>query len=268
MLRFDHAVIAVRDLDAADATLTDFGFIVERGGRHIGFGTENAIVRFGLDYLELMTVCDEAEAQAASARSRALAEFLRRFPSGLVGYALATSEPLAIGERLAGAGQACEGPTPMRRRRPDGVELEWELLIPGGVAWRRPWPFFINWAQPDPWRLAVEQPRCHANGACCVSGVSVAVEDLARTKLLYDAMLGEAVETGTRLVYRIADFEICVADTSAARIDPQRGPGPFELRLRVGDINQTRDVLGARASSTSVGITVEPLPAVRLVLHA
>ncbi len=56
--RFDHAVIAVQDLDAAMAAYRDLGFAVTPGGKHTGRGTHNAIIRFGLDYLELLAVYD------------------------------------------------------------------------------------------------------------------------------------------------------------------------------------------------------------------
>ena len=267
-LRFDRAVLAFRELEAASERLASLGFEVRPGGRHVGFGTENAIVRFGLDYLELMTVRDEAEAAAASARSRALVEFLRRYPSGFAGYALASDDLDEIRARLAGVGQACEGPTPMRRLRPDGAELAWELLIPGGVAWRRPWPFFIQWALPDSRRLAIEQPGSHRNGTRAVAGISVAVEDLARARVLYEAMLGPAAETVQRLVFRVEGFEIVVTGVRDARVDPERGPGPFELRLRVDDIERTRQALGAAGRSTATGIQLEALPSVLLSFHA
>src|SRR3989442_10410930 len=52
--RFDHAVIAVRDLDQALRLYRDvLGLDARPAGRHTGLGTHNGIVRFGLDYLEL-----------------------------------------------------------------------------------------------------------------------------------------------------------------------------------------------------------------------
>ena len=52
--RFDHLVIAVRDLDAAIARYQHLGFEVTPGGKHTGRGTYNALIRFGLDYIELI----------------------------------------------------------------------------------------------------------------------------------------------------------------------------------------------------------------------
>ncbi len=56
--RLDHVVLAVADLEAAVERFRTLGFSVMRGGEHPGFGTENAIIRFGLDYLELLHVRD------------------------------------------------------------------------------------------------------------------------------------------------------------------------------------------------------------------
>ena len=66
--RFDHAVIGVRDLSSAIRQYQTLGFDVHPGGQHVGLGTHNAIVRFGLDYLELISVYDEAAAAASGAR--------------------------------------------------------------------------------------------------------------------------------------------------------------------------------------------------------
>ncbi len=54
--RFDHAVIAVRNLDAAISAYRALGFEVSPGGHHTGLGTYNAIIRFGLDYIELLAL--------------------------------------------------------------------------------------------------------------------------------------------------------------------------------------------------------------------
>ncbi|HKY50693.1 MAG TPA: VOC family protein [Candidatus Limnocylindria bacterium] len=235
-MRFDHAVIAVRDLERASALMRDAGFVVSPGGSHVGMGTENAIVRFGVDYLELISVSDEDAAVRASARSRELAAFVKRHEAGLVGYALAPASLATVAERLRSAGRDIEGPTAMRRMRPDGVLLEWELLIPDGVAWRRPWPFFIAWSRSDAERLRIERPDRHPNGATAVSGVAVAVDDLASARRLYDAALGGAiVASESALTYLVRDVAIDVVGPDDPRFPGlERGPGPFSLQLRAG----------------------------------
>jgi len=118
--RLDHVVIAVRDLDDAIARYRSLGFDARPGGRHTGRGTHNAIVRFGLDYLELISVYDEAEASAAG-RSELLDFLATR--EGPVAYALATDDIAAEAERIRAAGLAVIGPFAMERQRPDGSKL-------------------------------------------------------------------------------------------------------------------------------------------------
>src|SRR5215472_5471858 len=118
--RFDHVVIAVRDLDEAIFRYQALGFDVRPGGRHVGLGTHNAIVRFGLDYLELISIYDQAEAAAGRAGGiGTLVDFFSKREGGLVGYALATSTMEQEAEYLRQSEFASE-PFAMQRMRPDG----------------------------------------------------------------------------------------------------------------------------------------------------
>ncbi len=194
-LRFDHAVIGVRQLAEAGRFYADrLGFEVYPGGRHTGLGTENAIVRFGLDYLELLSVHDEAQALAAGLSRASLVEYLRRHACGPLGFALATDDLDGMAARLRAEGLDALGPYPMKRMRPDGVLLEWRLLVPGGTGWRRPWPFFIQWGMPDDERLGHESPGTHVNGAKGVRGVVVAVQNLVDAQDLYTRQLGMTLD--------------------------------------------------------------------------
>src|SRR3954463_7621615 len=85
--RFDHVVIGVRDLEAALANYRRLGFDAQPGGKHENGGTHNALIRFGLDYLELLAVYDE---DAARATGRTLFAEQDKREAALVSYALAT----------------------------------------------------------------------------------------------------------------------------------------------------------------------------------
>src|SRR5919199_137931 len=62
--RFDHIVVAVKDLNKAIATYRNgLGFTVVPGGEHPA-GTHNALVHFGLSYVELLAVQDPSNSQA------------------------------------------------------------------------------------------------------------------------------------------------------------------------------------------------------------
>jgi hypothetical protein len=67
--RFDHLVIGVRDLHMASDAFRRLGFDVRPGGNHTRLGTHNALIRFGLDYLELLAIHDAAEAARLEVRA-------------------------------------------------------------------------------------------------------------------------------------------------------------------------------------------------------
>lgn len=148
MLRIDHVVCAVPDLDAAaDRFRRDHGLDSAPGGRHAGWGTANRIVPLGHDYIELIAVEDEAVA-AGTRFGRAVLERAQG-GGGWLAICVSTDDLDAVAGRLgldviAGA-----------RERPDGTEVRWRsagLEDPR----REPFlPFFISWeaAESHPGRL-------------------------------------------------------------------------------------------------------------------
>jgi catechol 2,3-dioxygenase-like lactoylglutathione lyase family enzyme len=228
MLRFDHLVIAARDLEAASADFHRLGFDVRPGGRHVGFGTRNAIVRFGLDYLELITVDDE---QLALRTSRgALVEFLRDHEIGLCAYALATDDLDSLAHLAHESGIEMNGPFSMQRRRPDGSLLTWRLLVPDGNQYFKPWPFFIQWDLPDVERLALEPRGAHPNGAIGVASLEVATHDLRAAGNWTNALGLEPADIRMQLV----------------KITAGHSEGPCSLTLGVRDVEETRSWLTSR----------------------
>jgi catechol 2,3-dioxygenase-like lactoylglutathione lyase family enzyme len=207
--RLDHVVIAVRDLDDGIARYRALGFDARPGGRHTGRGTHNAIVRFGLDYLELISVYDQPEARGAGR-----GELLDVLASheGLVAFALATDDIAGDAEHIRGAGMAALGPFAMERSRPDGSKLSWRLVIPGDGSYRRPWPFFIQWDQPDAERLARDGATSHPNGARRVRSITVGVRDLHAARGLYASVL--RLEVAGRDVFRAGDARIALVQAA------------------------------------------------------
>ncbi len=253
--RFDHAVILVADLAKASATFSGLGFAVDRGGEHTGQGTHNAIIRFGLDYLELLAVRDEAEALRAGGTRSVVVDRIHRGNTGLGAFALATTRIDEDATRLRKNGLEAEGPFPMQRLRPDGKLLSWKLLQPGGSPWGRPWPFFIQWDQDDGTRLGWERPGAHPNGTRRVAGVSLAVGDLDGATDLYVRQLGlargaDAVmpQLGSRCrVFQTNGCEIGVHESTGPGWLRERmasaGEGIFEVTLEVGDLEATLHML-------------------------
>ncbi|HEU5369783.1 MAG TPA: VOC family protein, partial [Ktedonobacterales bacterium] len=261
--RFDHAVIAVRDLAEAIRRYQALGFAVSPGGRHTGRGTENAIIRFGLDYLELIAIYDEAELAGRGLNGQALGAFLSQQEGGLVGYALATADIAQDAERFQRTGLTAEGPFAMERMRPDGRRLSWRLLVPESVPWRRPWPFLIQWDAPDAERLAWEAPGVHPNGATGVAGIRLVVRSLEQAVDLYQRQLGLTLDqqadepqlSARRASFRLGAFTIDLlepASTGPAQATLEAvGEGPFELMLTSKGIDQ------ARAALAQAGLSAE-----------
>src|SRR4030095_11809722 len=88
--RLDHVVIGVRDLDEAIQAFQQLGFEVRPGGRHTGRGTHNALIRFGLDYLELLAIYDVSEITHSDGQGQFMMEYLRERSGALLGFAFAS----------------------------------------------------------------------------------------------------------------------------------------------------------------------------------
>ena len=268
LTRFDHVVIAVHDVAEATRIYRALGFSVRPGGRHPGHGTENAIVRFGLDYLELLAVVDSDEAHTGGLDAPALQEFLRRRPGGIVGYALASDDIDGDAARVRAFGLPVEGPFSMRRVRPDGSVLSWKLAVPGTTPWRRPWPFLIQWDTPDAERLADEHIVQQPNSVTGISSLTVALTDLEATVNLYQSGLGLAL---TERHSNAAEFTLGSvrlqlqtpqpgdSDGTVARALHANGEGVFRVALDIADLKSLRDLPDTSGDlfSTPAGLVFE-----------
>jgi catechol 2,3-dioxygenase-like lactoylglutathione lyase family enzyme len=295
--RFDHAVLAVRDLDAALAHWRDrLGFDARYGGRH-GGGTHNGIVRFGADYVELISVFDRAAVLASGIRDTvALVDLLDRREGGPLGYILASDDVDAAAARFRELGLSeMVGPFAMERRRPDDRILRWRLLSPRRQAWGTPWTMLIEWELPDAERLSWEQPGVHPNGAREIVAVALAIGDLAAGAQFYERELGLApVESADEpaLSARRVSYQVGAGAPrgGAVRIDllSPTGPGPiadavaagqeqlWQVTIGVRDIAAARGFLRERgvrvgeAPGTPGGVLIDPADALgaRIVLVA
>jgi hypothetical protein len=139
-VRLDHLILAVGDLDAAAAALTErTGLAVLPGGVHPRWGTANRIVPLGDAYLELVTVVDRTVAEGtAFGRAVVSAGVLAEGAAALVGWAVEPEDFEATAERL--------GVDVVRGRRdtPVGGTLSWAMA---GVdeALDHGLPFFLRW---------------------------------------------------------------------------------------------------------------------------
>jgi hypothetical protein len=141
MLRIDHVVLAVRDLDAsADRLWEEHGLRFVPGGRHARWGTANRIAPLGGDYVELLGVVDE-EVGAGTVLGRTLLE-LSAEGDRWFSACLTDDDIEATAARLGLTVQ------PGARTRPDGSEVRWRgagIEERGEDLWL---PFFISWEVP------------------------------------------------------------------------------------------------------------------------
>ena len=142
MLRLDHVVYAVPDLDEAAVLFREaFGLDSIQGGQHERWGTANRIVPLGEQYLELVAAVDRASA-AASGFGRAVMDRAEE-GGGWITLAVATDDLDGAAERLGleiGSGS---------RTRPDGEVVRWRMAgldDPRREQWM---PFFLAWDVPE-----------------------------------------------------------------------------------------------------------------------
>jgi Glyoxalase-like domain len=142
VLRLDHVVYAVHDLDEAAVRFRkEFGLDSTEGGRHERWGTTNRIVPLGDQYLELVAAVDVPVA-AKTAFGRGV---LERAAGGGGWFTIAAiADDLdTVAMRLGlevGSGS---------RTRPDGQTVRWRMAGLDDPR-REPWmPFFLTWDVPD-----------------------------------------------------------------------------------------------------------------------
>lgn len=271
--RFDHAVIGLSDPVAGMAAFRQLGFEVTEGGRHPTLGTRNAIVRFGLDYLELLWVEHPQTARERGQFGNELLSFLEE-SSGLVGLVLAGTRLQEHADGFRELGVGAEGPFDMDRIRPDGRRLEWRLVVPGGTPWRKPWPYLIDWITPEADLLHWDPPGTHPCGVTGVAGVDLVVGDLEQAAHIYRMGMGLHPETGTprsgpqgsrTLEYRMGSFRLRLVEPSSGGPEAheleERGAGPFRLILSSDDPVATAKLLTSLSiphARTPAGLDIDP----------
>ena len=220
LLRLDHVVIAVADLERAVGLCTQHGFTVVPGGRHPGRNTRNALIVFEDGaYLELITY------SAPSPDERWWRE-LDAHGDGFVDFALLPQDlPAAIAQAQARGLADIRGPLPGGRDRPDGVHVAWQTARQA----RHDLPFLCADLTPRALRVAEGPVRQHRNGALGIAQVTVAVPDVQASLARYRALLGDEA---------IRDEEVLLDGARVRLIRDEarlRDPGPCGLLVRYED---------------------------------
>ncbi len=261
-LGIDHAVLAVADLEAARARLTQLGFLTHPGADRPGRGVRTLLVRLGLSALEVRAITDAEHARASDMDGPGLVNYVNRHGGGLAGYALRTADLDGMARQLMSTSLRAfthlrfEGPFALSRPAGDGQTVAWRMLMPGGVAWRRPWPLVVQWDTPDGERRALEPPDQQPNTATGISGIALAVANLESARAIYREQLGlDAAQldevpslAAHRATYQLGGCAIQLLspqgdDSPLEAALARGGEGPFELTLAVSDFDACRSVL-------------------------
>jgi hypothetical protein len=120
----DHVTVAGRDLKTMQKALRDAGIESEYGGPHSNHATEMALASFpDGSYLELIAIQPRPDPAALAAHY--WHQFLESDGTPCA-WAIRPADFSAEVARLRKAGIALDGPHRAGRKRPDGVELDWE----------------------------------------------------------------------------------------------------------------------------------------------
>lgn len=183
--KFDHAVIAVNDLDQAVTDYRALGFTTIYGGEHAAGTTHNALICFqDGSYFELLAPTGKPARPGVNASN--FSNLLEQ-GEGLIGYAL-ISENLA--ENVAAMrkrGVDISDAKPGGRLRMDGVELRWQSALAGTSMS----PFFIEDITSRHLRVPNDDATVHhSNGVTGVRELAFVVANLDTAAQLYQDMLG------------------------------------------------------------------------------
>ena len=207
----DHLIIDVPDLEAAVKSYQGLGFTVMPGGRHTGIGTYNALIAFqDTAYLELIAFYEPRPDHRWWAPLQQ--------GGGLVDFCLQTDDLAGDAAALRRAGIDMGEPEHRDRKRPDGFEVRWTFALARG-AHRGVAPFVITDRTPRDERVPRE--RRHPNGVTGVATVVAAVDDVARVRGWYGAVLGQPVKFVRRPIRRRG----CPPRSGRTRSSSRRRPG-------------------------------------------
>lgn len=221
----DHVVIAVRDLDRAEAQFRRLGFALTPRGHHSKLGSYNHCAMFAADYLELL-------AQGTPGRPP-LEDFLRK-REGIAGIALRTGNARETFAEMRKLGIAAADPVDFGRPvdTPGGQRearfATTEIKDPATAGMRM---FFCEHRTPE--LVWLPEYLTQPNGVVGLAGLTVVDAGSAFTGLL-QRTLGDTAGA----------IEYLTPDAAARRFegDPILAVAPpyvAAVRLRVGDLGAT-----------------------------
>ena len=288
--RFDHVIVAVKDLEKAVGTYrTGLGFTVVPGGEHPA-GTHNALVHFGIHYVELLAVKDPS-APGASWLQQWIASAGENPPT----FAVAVEDLDAAVARLDATGTPHGEVEQGQRVTPDGTPLRWRSVVVAPESSPRtqspaviaasgrppplphrgqpaprpvlpPMPFLIEWEGGDAARMAeIERIKAlapHPAGWEHLLSVSVLVTDPEFAAQCYQQAFGwpriADGLAGRGVVLDLAGLRLeLIAPPSGGRVLPP-GQRITAIALHARDRQETLDYLREQGTADGAGRGVTP----------
>lgn len=168
----DHVLVAVANLDEAEARWRRLGFTVSPPGKHPGRGTGNRCVMLGTTYLELLGVVERGEGSLAVAEALKL----RKAPTGI---AFACEDAVALRAALTGKvdglGAIHKGSRVIDDPAGEATVSFDIVAYPTDTRW----PRLLACQHHDLDTLFAPQWTEHANGALDISDVLLSVANVA-----------------------------------------------------------------------------------------
>jgi hypothetical protein len=260
----DHAVVLVRDLDAAEAAWRRLGFAPTPRGHHT-LGSSNHCMMFERDYLELLAVPTPHPSMAY------FTAFLAR-GEGLAAFAFASDDGLAAHAAFVRDGIAADPPFEFSRpvERAGGRDARFRIVqLPESAT---PGMRAFVCQQFTPEVVWLPQDVVHPNGATALAGITVACDDPQRVAAGYARLAGVAPQAGAtpgtatvRVGRTRFDFEPRAG--LAARLGgalPADGPAVQAAAIAVG----VRDPARVRALLAANGVPAIALAAGAIAVPA
>jgi hypothetical protein len=141
-LTVDHVTVSGADLKQMQARLASVGIPSEYGGPHVNGATQMAITSFpDGSYLELIALQEHPDRKALAEHywSKQMLE-----NAGPTAWAVRSADVSAEAARLRTVGITVSAPSHSGRKRPDGVQLDWETARVGTEPHGAFFPFLIR----------------------------------------------------------------------------------------------------------------------------
>ena len=253
ILGIDHIVIAGRDLDELTASFRALGFNAVGGGRH-PIGSYNTLI--GLQdgaYIELLSFYEPSPMHYWW-------DAVHERGGGLIDFCVSTDNIRADYAAFQAQGVEMSPLVPLSRARVDGYQLSWLNNEIFG-AYQGLVPFLIEDETPREERAPKETE--HANGATGIESITLAARDIAMTRRIMSAALGENGQPihdeplkASGVVYMVGPhrLEYLQPDNSSSPLHEhlaQNRPVPYRVRFKAAGATQAidpRDAAGVRIS--------------------